>query len=579
MNSTYSIIISCVLLYFALTAALHRRFVRMSERKARLMGLLQCIVTVAVAVFGVMTALDIYLLFAFTAAAAVLLVIPVAGKKSEDDDECEKNSPDSAFLRVVSVICAAALVILPLGLLLCGAFVYPSQYSESYLGELPAKVRRLDSAGEGKVVVIGGSSVAFGLDSGLLSELLERPVVNFGLYATLGTEVMIELAARSVKSGDIIVIAPETDRQTMSDYFGAEAVLQAFDGEAGMLFRLPVRYTARLAGAFYPYAAGKLAAGPGYSHPASGIYGAASFNEYGDICAPRPYNVMAGGVDGTRTVTLTPDIVSEDFISYLNSFAAYASARGAQVFFSFPPMNRAAVRAAESTAGDTEEARISADAVDYYAFFAEKLTFPVITDPADCLMGCGYFYDTNFHLNDSGVRVNTARLAADILRAMGSTKGVTVELPPEPALPEPTAPVTGDDTDGDMFIYEEYGAGLAIAGTKEAARSRTSLTLPRSFEGKAVIAIKGGAFDGCMALTEITVRDNIAQIMDGAFSGCPALRRVRLEFENADTVTVGEALLDGAPSGLYLYVSESAFPSFAGNYNWYEYSDRIKREK
>ncbi len=202
---------------------------------------------------------------------------------------------------------------LPLGLLLCGAFVYPAQYSESYLGELPAKVRRLDSAGEGKVVVIGGSSVAFGLDSGLLSELLERPVVNFGLYATLGTEVMIELAARSVKSGDIIVIAPETDRQTMSDYFGAEAVLQAFDGEAGMLFRLPVRYTARLAGAFYPYAAGKLAAGSGYSHPASGIYGAASFNEYGDICAPRPYNVMAGGVDGTRTVTLTPDIVSEDF--------------------------------------------------------------------------------------------------------------------------------------------------------------------------------------------------------------------------------------------------------------------------
>lgn len=97
MNSTYSIIISCVLLYFALTAALHRRFVRMSERKARFMGLLQCIVTVAVAVFGVMTALDIYLLFAFTAAAAVLLVIPVAGKKSEDDDECEKTVRTAHF--------------------------------------------------------------------------------------------------------------------------------------------------------------------------------------------------------------------------------------------------------------------------------------------------------------------------------------------------------------------------------------------------------------------------------------------------------------------------------------------------
>ena len=88
-----------------------------------------------------------------------------------------------------------------------------------------------------------------------------------------------------------------------------------------------------------------------------------------------------------------------------------------------------------------------------------------------------------------------------------------------------------------------------------------------------------GLLRGCTELRRVTVQGAVTAVGDGAFSGCPALRRVRLEFENADTVTVGEALLDGAPSGLYLYVSESAFPSFAGNYNWYEYSDRIKREK
>lgn len=586
---TYGLIICFILLYFALTGALHARFaVRASEKSRTLFCILQCVSSVALVAVGVMTALELRWLFALTAAVAASFIISVCGKKDEknDADGAEgradaKKAEHGTAVRIISAVAAAAVVLLPLCMLLVGAFVYPSQYGESYLGELPAKVRRLDSAGEGKVVVIGGSSVAFGLDSELLSEQLSRSVVNFGLYATLGTEVMTELCARSIGTDDIIVIAPETDRQTMSDYFGAEAVLEAFDGEVGMLGRLPARYFSKLAGAFYPYAAGKLAHGVGFSHPASGIYGAASFNEYGDIAVPRPHNTMLAGVDGTRSITLSADIATSDFIDYLNSFAEYAEKKGARVYFSFPPMNRAAVVPSEGADGSTDAEKIASDAAAYYEFFAEKLNFPVITDPAACLMGSGYFYDTNFHLNDSGVTVNTARLAADILRAEGSTKAVTVELPPEPALPEQPdrQDDEADDADTDMFVYEDYGPGLAVVGVTDAARGRTSLTLPRTHDGKTVIAVRGGALSGCTALTELTVNDNIAQISDGAFSGCPALTRVVIRFENADLVTVGEGLFEGAPAGLMLYVSESAYPSFVGNYTWYEYSSRIKTEK
>ena len=155
---------------------------------------------------------------------------------------------------------------------------------------------------------------------------------------------------------------------------------------------------------------------------------------------------------------------------------------------------------------------------------------------------------------------------------------MTVELPPEPALPEQPDRQgdEADDADTDMFVYEDYGPGLAVVGVTDAARGRTSLTLPRTHDGKTVIAVRGGAFSGCTALTELTVNDNIAQISDGAFSGCPALTRVVIRFENADLVTVGEGLFEGAPAGLMLYVSESAYPSFVGNYTWYEYSSRIK---
>lgn len=63
---------------------------------------------------------------------------------------------------------------------------------------------------------------------------------------------------------------------------------------------------------------------------------------------------MLAGVDGTRSITLSADIATSDFIDYLNSFAEYAEKKGARVYFSFPPMNRAAVVPSEGADGSTD---------------------------------------------------------------------------------------------------------------------------------------------------------------------------------------------------------------------------------
>jgi hypothetical protein len=60
-----------------------------------------------------------------------------------------------------------------------------------------------------KVLFVGGSNVRFGVDAVGLSRDLRLPVVNYGLHASLGVDVIAERAAAFVKAGDVVVFAPE----------------------------------------------------------------------------------------------------------------------------------------------------------------------------------------------------------------------------------------------------------------------------------------------------------------------------------------------------------------------------------
>ena len=93
-----------------------------------------------------------------------------------------------------TILVAVLLILAILSVLLlpaAAAILTPSAYSSTFVGVLDEKVERLASIKGKKVVVVGGSSVAFGLDSALMEEHLGMPVVNFGLYAAIGTKAML----------------------------------------------------------------------------------------------------------------------------------------------------------------------------------------------------------------------------------------------------------------------------------------------------------------------------------------------------------------------------------------------------
>ncbi len=479
----------------------------------------------------------------------------------------------------ISFICILLCVLIPFAAVAGVIFLLPAQFGETFLGALGAKVDRISSLDEPKIVVVGGSSVPFGLDSKLMEEMLGMPVVNFGLYATLGTKLMLDLSEEYINEGDIVVLAPETDAQTYSLFFGAEAAWQAADSDLSLLPKIAADNFGAMLGASWKYGAQKLK----YyfaEKPLSpdGIYRADSFDEYGDIVYPREYNKMALMYDSTLEIKLTADIISDDFVDYVNEYVAKAEKKGAKVLFSFAPMNDMAL--------DPDTTLESLEA--FTAYIAENFDAELISDPNNYIYESGYFYDSNFHLNDAGAVLHTANLAGDIAVYLGKDLLTEPEIPEAPEVPKDTRPPCPTDYDENekYFIFEEklIGgelAGYNIVGVTELGKAQSTLTTPYAYNGKCVWEITANTFAGCVNLTDIYITEYVSAIGDGAFAGAPKLQKVHILAENPDYTTVnnlsGELTLGMAENAKF-YVKAEALDNFRGNYFWGPYADRIEAE-
>jgi len=301
-------------------------------------------------------------------------------------------------------------VILPLLILsVIAVFIVPPQYKNTFLAELSEKYTRLKSIDEPKIILVGGSNLAFGLDSRDLEKETGLPVVNFGLYASLGTKAMMDLSKSSIHKGDIVVLCPELDAQTLSLYYNGETMWQALDCNYSMLLDVGFANYGKLLGSFPAFASEKFKFyRSGKTPNPKGVYQKSSFNKYGDIVYKRKYNNMMLEYDPTHMITLTPSIVDEKFVAYVNQYASLVRRHGAKIYFSFPPMDKAALE--KNTTDKT--------ILSFYQYLGEKLNVEIISNINGYLLDSGYFYDTNFHLNDTGVKVRTSLLAEDVMRAM-----------------------------------------------------------------------------------------------------------------------------------------------------------------
>lgn len=470
--------------------------------------------------------------------------------------------------KIVTVILILFSVVgIPFTIVLYG-FSTPPQFDETYYGELGAMYNRLTQTEGKKIVIIGMSSVPFGVDSELMQlELIqcgmEYSVCNFGLYGALGIKVMLDLSIDSIGDGDIVIFAPEIHEQAMTMYFSATDMWYAADSNFSMLRAIAKDDRSSVVGNFVGYVSEKVNyLTKGEKAQPSGVYAKSSFNEFCNMTnAKREYNVMDGGYDANYKITFDTEIYESEFIDYINKYYREISSRGAKMYYSFAPMNRSSVT-------DCSEQTIRT----YSEFIDTSFEFSMISNVEDYIMDREWFYDSNFHLNSSGMTVRTVQLIEDLKNELGITVPTQVALPEKPQIPEET-PTEGDNSFADYFRYEEDGETLKIISLTEEGKKLSRVIVPSSYSGKTVKKFDESVFRNNTTIREIVLQRNIKFIADGSFSGCISLEKLKLYHTEPSDIIVGAGLLDGAESCM-IYVPDSSKSAYRNNYFWGKYSDR-----
>ncbi len=462
------------------------------------------------------------------------------------------------------ILTALLLLLIPV-MLAAGIFFLPAQYNDTFLGELKYKKELLEKTEGKRIVLVGGSSLVFGIDSQLLEENFpEYSVVNFGMYAGLGTTVMLDLSEPELHEGDIVIISPEQDEQTLSDYFNARYMWQAADGAGHLLLDLNRKEADAMIGAAPEFSVEKWKNVIQGEYPeGSSVYRRSVFNEYGDVESDEcTSNIMTGGYDSSQMISFSESLIDSEFVDRVNAYTKNAKKKGAVIYYSFSPMNQAAVTEAENTE-------------DYYLALAKALDCEIMGNPNDMIMDSEWFYDTNFHLNNAGKTVNTYQWIKDLKAMIGDSSSTDVELPEKPAMAM-EAEYVGDDSDSTCFIWEENDSktGIILTGLTDEGVKKQKLTVPTHIGGAYVTEISQECFAENNVIESITIQKNISTLQDHMFNGCSSLSSVILQGMTPQDCIIGRELLDGCEANIA--VDNDQVSLFKTDYRWSQYSGRIE---
>lgn len=467
-------------------------------------------------------------------------------------------------------ILVLSILLVPMGIL-CVGFSSFHPFEDTYYAGLTRQIQRLDSSKKKKIVILGTSSVAFGIDGNLMEEelshaSLDYDVIPFGLYGSLGSKLMMELSLSKIGNGDIILFQPELTSQTLSTYFSSKETYRSFDGNFSYISRLDKEDQKKMLLGFPSFASEKYSfLKQGKKASPSGGYDIESFSKDGNLTVLREWNVMPQYYDSNTLVNLKDISVEEDFKTYVQDFVRQVHQKKADIYFHYCPVNRKALRSESD-----EDILVSNDN------FMDSFHMEILGNPHDAFMDKEFFYDTNFHLNSAGMKNYSIQVASEIKSLFDIT---TPSLHPKEEPPELPIDSSDDETldnqDEDCFTYEKEEDGYTITGLSKEGLAKASLVLPGEHLSKKVYSFSQGAFQNRSRLKEITIQSNIKRLRDLCFENTP-LEVIHLRQRDPTKISVGFKLFEsGKPQ---IAIPKGSLTSYLANYSWSYYGSYLIEE-
>ncbi len=321
--------------------------------------------------------------------------------------------------KLVLKLLALAVAIILSGLLI-GQY-HTNLRDDSYLAAILEKDRLIRNTPSPKIILVGGSNLAFGIDSKAMEDSLGLHVVNMGLYAKLGLKYMLAQVRPYIKQGDVVVVVPEYD-QFYGDYANGDNTLNT-----ALLYapadRIPdfirsysivdVVLRPRVENARRSFLRASAAAVGKedmlFPQDTNTVYNRHSFNQYGDAVSHLGKKGM--NPDSIFVKPLPPmKEFNRGTLKELNSIESKSKEENAHAYFLFPSyIDRSYV--------------INVAAIDSLRRkLAGGMDMPIVGTPKDFVMDKKYFFDTRYHLNREGRDLRTRKMI-EILRETGRRDG------------------------------------------------------------------------------------------------------------------------------------------------------------
>lgn len=277
----------------------------------------------------------------------------------------------------------------------------PATYQAAKLDKL-AMLQRSESP---KIVLIGGSNLAFSIDSGLLSNEFGMPVVNMGLAKSVGLQYLLEESKPFIRAGDIVIVALEYE-MFYDMYYGSDGLIVELQYVPDGFKHLKTwgQYKTFVS-KFGPIMQSKFTGfiRKGAAGLVDEIYRRDGFNGYGDLIT----HLDAEPAYSVHELFENNEPFHEESIQLLNDFYRDILRIGARVVLAAPPLV------------ETEFGRHK-DKIEWlFARLREGLSFPVISDPADYVYPVRMMFDTAYHLLREGRRLRTHQLISDLVKTDG----------------------------------------------------------------------------------------------------------------------------------------------------------------
>ena len=272
-------------------------------------------------------------------------------------------------------------------LTLSGIILVRNDIEQNYFAAIADKHKYAQSIQKPKIILAGGSNLAFGIASDSIEKKVNLPVVNLGLYVGFGLGFILQETLSEVKKGDLVILSieyylknkeEEYSRQMAAfayppayKYVGYTDWMDEFEKKAAFFSR----YTRNLI--FFP----NRIKSPQIDDTISDYF-RKGFSQKGDLLSHlnnppiRPLNDLAG----LKKLNYTNEIQT------INQFIIEVRARGGEVYWYYPCYSQTGYEMNE-------------ESLEYYEKqIQKKINCFKINTLHDGIYPDECFYDTHFHL-------------------------------------------------------------------------------------------------------------------------------------------------------------------------------------